>query len=232
MTPWLEEILQSSTASHKGKGTGTIRALRHLSKQKDSVFANRLVILVYVLLSVVLEPIAEDVSEPVRESSLDKHSQEPTAAEDHPGALVSEPPEAELASEPVPEDAVPEPSVVEAVPEALVSESTPIEPTGEEVTLEAAVTEASVTEEKSPEEPPAPVVESGKPDASAWRPGDVFMFKTNEGPRLSLRCFFSFFFFFFTCGIVVNFFSAFTLGKNQQSLCLRWWQEACLRLHP
>lgn len=114
--------------------------------------------------------MAEDVSEPVHESPVGELPQEPTADEADPGALVSEPSVTEPASENFPEDSTPEPSVTETVPEALVSESG--ERTGEEATLEAPVTEASVDEE-----PPAPVVESGKPDTSAWRPGDVFMLK-------------------------------------------------------
>ncbi|XP_053532955.1 apoptosis-inducing factor 1, mitochondrial isoform X2 [Ictalurus punctatus] len=99
------------------------------------------------------ELVAEDVSEPVHESPVGELPQEPTADEADPGALVSEPSVTEPASENFPEDSTPEPSVTETVPEALVSESG--ERTGEEATLEAPVTEASVDEE-----PPAPVVES------------------------------------------------------------------------
>lgn len=112
---------------------------------------------------VVLEPMAED--EP---------SEEPMATEADPGALVAEPTITEPI-ESVPEDPTPEPFVTEAVPEAIVSESSIMEPTGEEATLEASGAEARVTEEKSAEEPSAPAVESGKPDTSVWRPGDVFM---------------------------------------------------------
>ncbi|KAK3509201.1 hypothetical protein QTP70_025561 [Hemibagrus guttatus] len=87
--------------------------------------------------------------------------------------------------EPALEDPAPEPSVTEAVPEALVSESSVREQTGEEVALEAPVTEAHVTEEKPAEEPPAPVVESGKPDTSARRPEDVFTIEQmKDQPRL------------------------------------------------
>ncbi|XP_027033825.2 apoptosis-inducing factor 1, mitochondrial isoform X1 [Tachysurus fulvidraco] len=110
------------------------------------------------------EYTADDVSEPVHESSVEEPSQEPMP----PGSLVSEQVEAEPTPESVLEDSAPEastsstpePSVTEAVPEALFSESSVREQGGEEVALGAPVTESHVTEEKSAEEPPDPVVES------------------------------------------------------------------------
>lgn len=133
---------------------------------------------------VVLESTTDDVSEPVHESSVEEPSQEPLPTESVPGALVPEQVEAESASETVPEDPTPksvledsspEPSVTEAVPEALFSESPVREQTGEEVTHKAPVTKLHVTEEQSAEEPPDPVVESGKPVTSARSPEDVLL---------------------------------------------------------
>ncbi|XP_034156821.2 apoptosis-inducing factor 1, mitochondrial isoform X2 [Pangasianodon hypophthalmus] len=116
------------------------------------------------------EPTAEDVSEPIHESSVDESSQEPTATEVDPGALVSEPTVTEAASETVPEDPTPEPSVTEAASETVPEDPTPEPPVTEaasETVPEDPTPEPSVTEAASETVPEDPTPEPSVTEAAS-----------------------------------------------------------------